>query len=520
MDAAEVGEWLTREGQALLSEHRIPGMAVGVCDRSGKTWAGAFGTTRRNGGRPITTKTLFSLQSCSKTYTATAVMLAVQEGLLDLDRPIVAYLPEFTVNSVFERSPERKLTLRHLLSHTAGFTHEAPVGNNFVVGRSSFDAHCRSISDTWLRFAVGDHCEYSNLGVDLAGHILARVSRLPFSDFVHSRLLAPLGLDRTTFDYRKIAADADRAAGHDSEASRLPVRVPMLAAGGLYASVEDVCRFVRLLAHGESQLAPELVDEMYGIPFAPPEQQFGYGLGVFHADWPTSGAVVGHSGGGFGFLSDMYWSAEAGVGVVVLTNASSHPLLGVLGDQVLSRLFDAQIRPEASAPLSRPLAPRETRPVEGEYIGRSGRLTIRLDDAGLLFIAGERSGALVLTGDADLALAEPPHTRWRLTFGESGRALLRRLIDGAVWYRNEGDNAAQQSFSSANYYLRSIGGLRRSVVLGSGVDGPYIKVQHEAPLRLREHKPGLFFTSTGEAVDLGRSPTYRNLPLHRTAGKP
>jgi CubicO group peptidase (beta-lactamase class C family) len=74
---------------------------------------------------------LFSVQSVSKNFTAAAVLLAVLEGLLDLDRPISEYLPSFTVNSRFEEHPEKKMTLRLLLSHRAGFTHEAPVGNNY-----------------------------------------------------------------------------------------------------------------------------------------------------------------------------------------------------------------------------------------------------------------------------------------------------------------------------------------------------------------------------------------------------
>jgi CubicO group peptidase (beta-lactamase class C family) len=61
----------------------------------------------------------------SKSFTAAAVMLAVQEGLVELDSPISEYLPEFRVNSIFEARPQYKITLRHLLSHTAGFTHDA-----------------------------------------------------------------------------------------------------------------------------------------------------------------------------------------------------------------------------------------------------------------------------------------------------------------------------------------------------------------------------------------------------------
>jgi CubicO group peptidase (beta-lactamase class C family) len=66
----------------------------------------------------------------SKLFTATAVMQAVEAGRLDLDEPITTYLPDFTVHSAFEAHPERRITLRMLLSHTAGFNHEAPVGNS------------------------------------------------------------------------------------------------------------------------------------------------------------------------------------------------------------------------------------------------------------------------------------------------------------------------------------------------------------------------------------------------------
>ena len=87
-----------------------------------------------------------------------------------------------------------------LLSHTAGFTHEAPVGNNYEPEPGDFDAHVRSISDTWLRFPVGTGYAYSNLGIDLAGYILEQVADKPFATVMHDSLLAPLGMDHSTFD--------------------------------------------------------------------------------------------------------------------------------------------------------------------------------------------------------------------------------------------------------------------------------------------------------------------------------
>jgi len=124
-----------------------------VFDNRNVIWQESLGNSTY--GSQINDQTLFSIQSISKNFTALAVMFAVQDGLLDLDTPISKYLPEFTVNSCFEGKPEQKITLRHLLTHTAGFTHEAPLGNNYDYSPCSFDEHLKTIKDTWLKFPVG-----------------------------------------------------------------------------------------------------------------------------------------------------------------------------------------------------------------------------------------------------------------------------------------------------------------------------------------------------------------------------
>ena len=173
----------------LMAEQGIPGLAVALVDKDLTLWVEGFGHVDRRGSAPVNADTIFSVQSMSKLFTATAVMQAVAAGRLDLDEPITTYLPGFTVHSAFEEHPERKITLRMLLSHTAGFTHEAPIGNNNELEPGDFDDHVRSISKTWLRFPVGTGYAYSNLGIDLAGYILERVEGKPFPD-VDARLAA------------------------------------------------------------------------------------------------------------------------------------------------------------------------------------------------------------------------------------------------------------------------------------------------------------------------------------------
>ncbi|MGH2632692.1 MAG: serine hydrolase domain-containing protein [Tepidiformaceae bacterium] len=514
----DVAARLEQEVPEMLAQHGIPGLAIGVVSESDGTWTGAFGTTRRAGTEPVTTRTIFSLQSCSKTYTATAIMLAVQSGLLDLDRPVTNYLQEFTVNSAFESAPERQITLRQMLSHTAGFTHEAPIGNNFVVGGSSFEAHCRSIPATWLRFPVGHHYEYSNLGIDLAAFALERGSGLTFEEYQRRHLLGPLGLVRTTFDQRRIARDGDRAAGHSHDAKRLPVRIPMVAAGGIYASIEDACRFIQFhLRRGEALLTPGLLDEMYTIPLKPLGQREGYGLGIADAGW-----FRGHSGGGFGFLSDMYWTKEAGVGAAILTNSDNHPLQGALSERILRDLAGPLAVP---TPVGRPptsashedVAEISAR-VAGRYVGRGSMLSVTFESGQLFLASSGTRRPLRLVARDEVMLDEPPFDSWRLLPDQTGRSrYLRALKDGQVWYRNDVGATPPSSMGEGwggDYHIRRMGGRRTPVKLGMDDRGPFIKRDGEPKLRLERHLPGLFFSTMGEALDLrGERATYANVEL-------
>lgn len=262
---------------------------------------------------------MFSLQSASKMYTATAVMRAVSAGLIDLDTPLTTYLPTFSVHSVWESDPESRLTLRHLLAHRAGLVHEAPRGSNYDDRDRSFEDHCQSISETALQFPVGKGYSYSNLGIDLAALVLQRVSGLGFASYLHHEVLQPLGLRRTTFQQSQIEADPDRAIGHDDSAP-LPLRIPMLGAGGGYASVDDALRYITFhLAGGSGLLEPHVLEEMYVG-----HGQAGYGLGVDTGRW-NGRLVRNHGGGGFGFLCAMGWDPAADLGVAVLTNSVNHP---------------------------------------------------------------------------------------------------------------------------------------------------------------------------------------------------
>jgi CubicO group peptidase (beta-lactamase class C family) len=463
----------------LMAQQNVPGLAVVVVDGDDIVWQEGFGLTD-DGGTPVGVDTIFSVQSTSKTFTATAVLLAVQQGLLDLDVPITTYLPGFTVHSAFEEHPERRITLRMLLSHTAGFTHEAPVGNNYDPEPGDFQAHVRSISDTWLRFPVGTGYAYSNLGIDLAGHILEVVERKPFPDVLRDAVLAPLGMDHSTFDRARVRATRDRAVGHSGLVAP-PLDSPMTAAGGLWSSARDLGAFLRLQLGdgsigGRPVLDPALMGQMRTVPAPHAGAPAGYALGVARTRWRAGQYLdlFSHGGGGNGFLTDLWWLPQLQLGIGVLTNSSQHDLQGALALGILADLATHPDSPYHDRMLSLPTQSDVTEP-DGHF-DPPADLPARID-------------ALALPDRADAG------ARW------SSYPQL---------YRTGRPGAMSPSAPPSRFHV-----VDGSPFFDGSEDGTPV------PHRLVEYSPGLFLADNGETLDLRPpTPSWRGLHLNPVTGGP
>ncbi len=356
-----------------MESENILGLSIALVDGEGVLWSEGFGYTDSNRKTMITADTLFSIQSMSKSFTATAAMFAAQDGLVDLDTPITAYLPDFHINSIFEDSPEQKITLRMLLSHTAGLAHEAPLGGNNDRPTPTFEQHIASISDTWLKFPVGRGYSYSNLGIDLAGYILQVRSGKPFIEYVSEKVFEPLGMINSTMDFDRVHAMPDRAIGHNplfvgplsplSEWAIIP-------SGGVWTTANDIARYMRFQINagtldGTPLLRADLAETMYTPPNEAARQE-GYALGI-SVTHDAGTRELQHGGGGFGFVSQMIWYPELKLGVAMLTNTEHENLYGQLPGEIIGRIISShyqlyhereetaeQVKP-ALAPASQPV---------------------------------------------------------------------------------------------------------------------------------------------------------------------
>jgi CubicO group peptidase (beta-lactamase class C family) len=524
----------------LMAEARLPGLAVAVIDATGRMlWEEGFGVLRRSEPAAVTAGTLFSIQSISKALTATAVMTGVRDGLVDLDTPISRYLPELRVQSPFEEHPENRITLRLLLSHHAGFTHEAPVGNNYDVVEPSFTEHAASIERTWLRFPVGQRFSYSNLGIDLAGRILEAVSGQPFPEYVRQQVLEPLGMRHSTFDPAAILAAGDRAVGHRTGFAVIPVVTPMMPSGGAYVSAPDLARFalfhLNAGATAGAQLIPaELLRQMHRIHQPLPHQTRGYGLGM---DVRNEGRLIlNHGGAGFGFNAMLTIDVDRGVAAVVLTNSQNHDLHVRLTGAILGAL--AKERGVKSGPAAavanrepaRVMAPASAAAhdstLAGTYLYNSGSIMyVHWHDG--------RLGAGTVENFHAFEFVAPDEARVEIAGGifhyrfvrspAGGPGQLVRLDDG-TWLdflpgtgpaagRHVGRLPPPSHWHelTGSWRQRQWGRVVRPFTLEIR-DG----VMHLGYLPLREHLPGLFFAPHGEVLDArGEVLTWCSIPLER-----
>ncbi len=346
--AAAVVDRLFREHAAARN---LPGLAWGVVLDGELVLAGGCGHANIDAGIAAGPQILYRAASISKSITALAILQLRDAGLLRLDDPAARYLPEMrSLRYPTADSPE--ITLRHLLTHGAGLPEDNPWGDRqLACSDAGLLALIPGIS---LANTPGVTYQYSNLGFALLGQIVQRVSGMAYNLYTTDKILKPLGMDATIWEYTE--APPERIAhGYDAGADGF-VEVPLAhhgaygAMGGLITSVEDFARYVALqLAAWPPRDDPETgplcrasLREMqhpwrfYSLALdnrrpdgtaCPAAQAYGYGL-----RWQSDcdGRVtVGHSGGLPGFGSNWTMLPAYGLAVISFDNLTYATTSGV-----------------------------------------------------------------------------------------------------------------------------------------------------------------------------------------------
>ncbi len=324
-------EHISHRFQRLAAEHCVPGAQLAI-HHDGRTWELEFGEGQHGTGEALTRDSKIPVGSISKTFTATLAMILVSDGDLELDTPLVEYLPDLRHAP---RGLRTRLTLRHLLSHTGGLPSDTGDVRATSLRRHVLDC-CQALEPLHL---PGDGFSYSNIGYVLTGHLIEVVTGMTWWEAMDSALLAPLGISA-----RFVAGPQDApgaglpiVTGHSVnpvlERVR-PVRqslaVPEAPAGAVAASAADLVALGRLHTldapgpHPARLIGRDDLREMHRpVPYAEPfGMADGWGLGL--ALYRNEGtAWLGHDGTGDGTACHLRIHPDSGTVVALTTNAST-----------------------------------------------------------------------------------------------------------------------------------------------------------------------------------------------------
>jgi CubicO group peptidase (beta-lactamase class C family) len=521
----------------LKKEIYLPGLSVALVSRDKTLWTEGFGYRDKSRAERVDTNTIFGVLSVSKPITTTGLLIAVQEGLLDLDVPIKRYLPEFTIHSRFPADPMSEITLRHLLSMTSGLTHDAPIGNNSDALSPAYEDHIRSFSQTWLRFRTGERAEYSGLGTELAAYCLEQVIHRPFTEYVQEKLFDPLGMKRSTYSIQKIKTDTNRATGSNRNIPNIPIEIPMLAPAGVYSSIADMARFMRFHLNlgrvdGRTLIQEGLVKQMQTIPFPLRDQIAGYGQGLWVRYYHLGGEEVRsveHGGGGFGFQCQMKWLPDLGYGVMVMTNSPDQDYgQERLVEDILLKIVEMLTGKQNLGPanwLNRHVPSRSVDTtylpanLAGRYNGTSDDMVFLIKNGRFGYASGNAFEPLMPISSSEFA---SKRYLYRFMCDADGMPVsVIRPYDGTVWLmgtrdtESKGPEKKEWSQYTGSYVRKRFGVGER--FYNVSVKNGWLHFEGSGQdVRLTEYLPGLFFTPDGEAVDFrGTLSTFRNIKLYK-----
>lgn len=359
--------------QQFMKNTGVPGLAVGIVHQHEIIVADGYGVKNIETNEPVKGDTLFHTASVSKTFVASAVMQLVEQGAISLDSKIADLIPYFLIKD--DRASE--ITVRQLLSHTSGMPDEEDYEwHSPVYEEYALEQYVRGIRDKSLDTAPGEQFSYSNIGYEILGHLISRISGLSFESYMKEYLLKSMGMNHSDFYIRNVNPERiasphvfDAKGSYGTCVSQIfPYHRAHGPSSTLLSSAEEMCEaaLVHLAASGAAgksapftKFTPILHRKSYQEMWSPHAetgwggQMSDVGCAWFMGDYKGA-RVLSHSGRDTGFRSNFLLLPDTGSAVILMCNADH------IGLQVLNRtLMDIVLGEEPEDlpyAIARPLA--------------------------------------------------------------------------------------------------------------------------------------------------------------------
>ncbi len=408
----------------LVSIYGETSVQYALMDNGEIVLSGSSGVYSKEDKSAVTKETMYGIGSVSKVFTAAAVMKLTEEGKVNLDAPVIKYLPEFKMAD----KRYKDITVRMLLNHSSGL-----MGSTFGSAvlfddpdTISMDSLLEELKTQRLKADPGAFSVYCNDGFSLAQLLVEKVSKMSFSEYIADNFSAPLGMKHTKtpldqFDRALLAKTY--MTGSDTA---LPVEyLHPIGAGGIYSSAEDLCRFAQaFLYHDDGkvlsdQTAAAMTENEYlkGMWCPDKDSSFCYGLGWDSVNtYPfTEYGIKALVKGGDSTLyhGSLVVLPEEGMAMAVLSSGGSSAynqmmIQTVLLNALLAKGSISAIHPDKTFELPvKAEMPADEKENAGYYVYLGGIFGVEINDNGVLSLKiGSRTETFVYTGEGKFTLAD------------------------------------------------------------------------------------------------------------------
>ncbi len=362
-DAAEVSlsekleQGLTPWIETLMTNHELPGLSIAVVHGGETVYLRGFGYEDVETRKPVTPASVFHMASISKTFVATAIAQLVEQGKVNLNSPVVEYLPYFEM----EGDDYRTISVQQMLSHISGM----PDSGNYEWDLPQYDGgalerYVRGLSTEKLIHQPGEAFSYSNVAVEVLGDVVAKVSGQTFEDYQRDHILARAQMNQSTFlkpEYLPEGWAAPHArTTQPIKLKTYPYNRRHAPSSTLHSNAADMANWmIANLNRGEFSgsviLSADSYSWLWKSRFTLEEEEESgsdIGLSWFISEYRGE-RTVGHGGSDEGFHTNLLLLPERSIGVVVMANTLPAPV-----DQVTHAALDILLGHELTDPT--PLA--------------------------------------------------------------------------------------------------------------------------------------------------------------------
>lgn len=416
-----------------VSSNNFSGV-VFVAGEGDVLFQGTYGKADHELDVPVNPRTRFFIASVTKTFTAAAILLLKDRGIVGLDDPVDDYIEEFPHGD--------RITVRHLLEHSSGLFNYYALPDYSELSRRFYEGPADVVAlvgEEELQYEPGTRRAYNNVNYSGLAWLIERVSGVSFAEFLRQELLAPLDLHDTGYstDVRALIPDLARSYDpvgmEDFQKSRFYDRSMAVGAGSMYSTAADLARWV--VAVTSDGLLSEESRELMLTP-----QSGGFGYGWLLVDTDGRRAIVGEGWDGVGFSANVRHFPDEGLTVVALCNLNIAAVVGEVAEGVSALVLGEEL--ERLQFELRPLPSDSLLPLAGSYrfgedfYSPGGVLQIVARD-GYLFDVGRRPEAgLIPLADGGF-LYRPVWAHVRFLANDDGRVTALRFYDRFVAQRVE-----------------------------------------------------------------------------------